>query len=110
MMLLPNSKKSATIVISKPKIDPDRMKFIHAILGKSMPEDTVKEEKEVDMNMPEKDYAMGREAAAEEMIKAFHMKDAKALSSALHDFFHLMESYKDNKGEEHNSMESGMEY
>ena len=77
-MMLPDSKKSASVIVAK--IKP----------GKS---EEIKEE--VVSNKPQSDYSLALEDAAKKMIEAVSKKDAKMLVSHLKDFMDMCDEQED---------------
>jgi len=78
MMMLPDNKKSASIIVAK--IKPGKSEEV---------------EKEAMQNQPQSDYKLALEDAAKKMIEAVEKKDAKLLVSHLKDFMDMCEEKED---------------
>lgn len=92
-MLMFDKKKIATTIVAKMK-DKDKPDFVQKIGDKSY------EAKEVDSSKPESDSMMGMLAAADDLIKAIHAKDAKAVHAALMNHYAMAEETEDQAEEE----------
>lgn len=79
MLLMPNKKKIATLIVSGAKPD-----YVQKMGEKS-------EDKPIDMSQAESDdeYGIGLEASAEKMISAFKAGSAASLVSALKEFMEM---------------------
>jgi hypothetical protein len=87
MMMLPDKKKIASVIVDKMKPKSEE------------PMEEIKSENN------ESDYSMAKEDAAKKMLSAFEKKDSKMLVAALQDFMDMCEMEED-ESEDESEMES----